>query len=135
MDIDFLARARSLAPELTALRHEIHRFPEPGNAEERTAALIEKTLRALGIEAYRPFGTAVVGVLRGALPGPCAASCSTVWRPWWGGSSLRRISSPAPPLRWIVWMGSWWFDKWKTGCGMYFPTAGFLYWEIQLTFP
>ena len=73
MDIDFLARARSLAPELTALRHEIHRFPEPGNAEERTAALIEKTLRALGIEAYRPFGTAVVGVLRGALPGPCAA--------------------------------------------------------------
>ena len=38
MDIDFLARARSLAPELTALRHEIHRFPEPGNAEERTAA-------------------------------------------------------------------------------------------------
>lgn len=73
MDIDFLARALSLAPELTRLRHEIHRFPEPGNAEERTAALIEKTLCALGIEAYRPFGTAVVGVLRGALPGPCAA--------------------------------------------------------------
>lgn len=70
---DFLTRAASLASELAGLRHEIHRFPEPGNAEERTARLIEKYLRALDIEVQRPFGTAVVGVLRGGLLGPCAA--------------------------------------------------------------
>ncbi len=73
MYIDFLTRAREIEPELTGLRHEIHRFPEPGNAEERTARLIEATLRALNIETQRPFGTAVVGTLRGELPGKCAA--------------------------------------------------------------
>ncbi len=73
MDTDFLTRARALAPELTELRHELHRFPEPGSAERRTSALIEKTLRALDIEVRRPCGTAVVGVLRGGLPGGCAA--------------------------------------------------------------
>ncbi len=73
MDTDFIPRAREIAPELTGLRHEIHRFPEPGNAEERTAALIERKLRALDIEVQRPFGTAVVGVLRGGVPGKCAA--------------------------------------------------------------
>lgn len=74
MDTDFLARAREIGPELTGLRHEIHRFPEPGNAERRTAALIEKTLRELDIEVVeRPCGTAVVGVLRGGAGGRCAA--------------------------------------------------------------
>ena len=73
MDTDFLTRAQGLARELTALRHELHRFPEPGNAEERSSRLIEDSLRALDIEVQRPFGTAVVGVLRGALPGKCAA--------------------------------------------------------------
>lgn len=73
MDIDFLTRSRGVAPLLTGLRHELHRFPEPGNAEERTSQLIEGALRTLGIEVQRPFGTAVVGVLRGAFPGKCAA--------------------------------------------------------------
>lgn len=73
MESDFLSRARAAAPELEQLRHEIHRHPEPGNGEVRTAALVESTLRSLGVEVYRPFGTAVVGVLRGGLPGRCAA--------------------------------------------------------------
>ena len=73
MDTAFLSRARDISPELTGLRHEIHRFPERGNAELRTAALIEKTLREFDIEVQRPCGTAVVGVLRGGLSGRCAA--------------------------------------------------------------
>jgi len=73
MDTAFLSRAAVLAPELTRLRHELHRFPEPGNREERTANLIETRLRELGIDTFRPFGTAVVGLLRGAAPGACAA--------------------------------------------------------------
>lgn len=73
MENDFLSHARALAPELAELRHEIHRHPEPGNAEERTARLIESSLRALDIEVCRPFGTAVVGILRGGAHGKCAA--------------------------------------------------------------
>ena len=73
MDTDFLTRARGIARPLAAVRHELHRFPEPGNAEERASRLIAENLRALDIEVQRPFGTAVVGVLRGALPGKCAA--------------------------------------------------------------
>jgi len=56
----------------TELRREIHRHPELGFEEVRTAALIERELEALGIEHRRVATTGVVGVVRGAGNGPVA---------------------------------------------------------------
>ena len=45
-----------------------------GNREFRTAKLIADHLRSLGIEVKEGVGkTGVVGILRGAKPGPCIA--------------------------------------------------------------
>lgn len=54
---------------VTALRREIHRLPELGFEEHRTAALVERELDALGIAHRRMVGTAVVGIVRGERPG------------------------------------------------------------------
>ena len=37
---------RALEPELVAIRHDIHRHPEVGFEETRTAALVAERLRA-----------------------------------------------------------------------------------------
>ncbi|GAC1412903.1 MAG: amidohydrolase [Candidatus Velthaea sp.] len=52
-----------------AVRREIHRFPELGFEEERTAAIVERELDQIGVEHRRLAITGVVGVIRGALPG------------------------------------------------------------------
>jgi metal-dependent amidase/aminoacylase/carboxypeptidase family protein len=62
--------ARSSLPELVRLRREIHQYPEMGFQEKRTAALIEKTLKSAGVETKRVCGTGVVGLVKGAKPGP-----------------------------------------------------------------
>ena len=51
--------------EIMGLRETIHRHPEMGNREYRTADLIESYLGSLGIETERLLDTAVKGVLRG----------------------------------------------------------------------
>ncbi len=66
------AIAPDVAERAIALRREIHRFPELAFEEERTAALVERELDALGIERRRLARTGVVGVVRGALPGRVA---------------------------------------------------------------
>lgn len=73
MDIDYLAEAHRLSGELSALRREFHREPELGNHEFKTAARIEHYLQELGISAERILETAVVGRLKGTLPGPLIA--------------------------------------------------------------
>ncbi len=56
--------------ELVAVRRAIHRHPEPGFQETRTAALIRARLKSYGVE-HRPLcGTGTVGLVRGARPGP-----------------------------------------------------------------
>jgi amidohydrolase len=52
-------------------RRDIHQNPELGNREFKTAKLIADHLRSLGIEVKEGVAkTGVVGILRGAKPGP-----------------------------------------------------------------
>jgi amidohydrolase len=59
----------AIAEHAIMVRREIHRHPELGFEEERTAAIVERELDALGIEHRRVAKTGVVGVIRGELPG------------------------------------------------------------------
>jgi amidohydrolase len=53
-------------------RRTVHQHPELGNREFNTAKLIAGHLRSLGLEVKEGIGkTGVVGILRGAKPGPC----------------------------------------------------------------
>jgi hippurate hydrolase len=57
-------------PELAAIRQDIHAHPELGMEETRTAALVARELRALGIEVTEGVGKlGVVGTIRGTRPG------------------------------------------------------------------
>ncbi|HEY5635866.1 MAG TPA: M20 aminoacylase family protein [Burkholderiales bacterium] len=52
-------------PDMTAWRRDIHAHPELGFEEQRTAALVAKTLKSFGIEVHEAVGrTGVVGVLK-----------------------------------------------------------------------
>ena len=56
------------------LRHQIHKYPELGNREFKTAKLVAEHLRSLGIEVETDIAyTGVVGVLKGNKPGPVVA--------------------------------------------------------------
>jgi hippurate hydrolase len=55
----------ALWADLRSLRQDLHRHPEFGFAEHRTAALVARRLRALGLEVAEGIGgTGVVGTLR-----------------------------------------------------------------------
>ena len=59
------------AESLRELRRDLHRHPELGYREFRTAQIVEDALRAAGCEQVRRYtGTGVAGVLRGGKPGP-----------------------------------------------------------------
>jgi metal-dependent amidase/aminoacylase/carboxypeptidase family protein len=48
-----LERARSLAPDLVALRRDLHRHPELAFQERRTAEVVASRLEALGLTVRR----------------------------------------------------------------------------------
>lgn len=55
-------------------RHDFHQNPELGNREFRTSKIIAEHLKKLGIETKENVAkTGVVGILKGAKPGPCIA--------------------------------------------------------------
>jgi amidohydrolase len=55
-------------------RRDFHQNPELGNSETRTAGIVAKHLTALGIEVKTGVAkSGVVGLLKGALPGPTIA--------------------------------------------------------------
>ena len=57
-------------PELIAIRRDIHRHPETGFEERRTAAIVAENLRSWGLEVAEGIArTGVVGTLKGARPG------------------------------------------------------------------
>lgn len=68
------ASLRALEPRLIAIRRDLHRHPELSGAERRTSERIAAALRAAGIETRTGIGGyGVVGIVRGARPGPVVA--------------------------------------------------------------
>ena len=62
MNSNVLQRASELAPRLIETRRTIHRHPELGFREHRTAALVADTLQSLGVRVETGVGkTGVVG--------------------------------------------------------------------------
>ncbi|MCR6720238.1 MAG: amidohydrolase [Chitinophagaceae bacterium] len=63
-----------IEPKCIEWRHHIHQNPELGNREFNTAKMVADHLRSLGIEVQEKVAhTGVVGILRGAKPGPVIA--------------------------------------------------------------
>ncbi len=63
---ELLALARELHPKIRAWRRQIHRHPELGFTETRTAGLVTATLFDLGVETQTEVAkTGVVGLIRG----------------------------------------------------------------------
>jgi len=72
--LDLEALASAIEPRVVAWRRDFHQHPELGNRERRTSSIVAAHLRALGIEVKENVAhTGVVGLLRGALPGPTVA--------------------------------------------------------------
>src|SRR5258706_16088093 len=69
------AAAERLEAQVIAWRRDLHQPPELGNREFRTAAIVAAHLRELGFDEVRTevAHTGVVGLLKGALPGPVVA--------------------------------------------------------------
>jgi amidohydrolase len=70
MSSDLLESLTTYEPEMIAIRRDIHRHPETGFEEIRTAALVADKLRAFGLEVAEGIGkTGVVGTLKGDKAG------------------------------------------------------------------
>ena len=68
---DAAARVES---KVIAWRRDIHQHPELGNREVRTAGIVAKHLRSLGIDVTENVAhTGVIGVLKGGKPGKVVA--------------------------------------------------------------
>lgn len=68
------SKAEALQAKTNSWREQIHQHPELGNREFKTAKLVAAHLRSLGIEVQEGVAkTGVVGLLKGAKPGPCVA--------------------------------------------------------------
>lgn len=66
--------ADALEPKVIEWRRDFHANPELSNREFRTAGIVAKHLRALGMEVTTEVAhTGVIGILRGAHPGPVVA--------------------------------------------------------------
>ncbi|MEU6857291.1 M20 family metallopeptidase [Glycomyces sp. NPDC046736] len=69
--MDFREEAATIAPELIALRRELHKIPEIGLDLPKTQAAVLAALDGLGLEiTLGETSTSVTAVLRGGRPGP-----------------------------------------------------------------
>lgn len=67
-------KADALKDQVITWRRDFHEHPELGNHEVRTSAIVAKHLQSLGIEVQTGVATTgVVGILKGAKPGPVIA--------------------------------------------------------------
>jgi amidohydrolase len=72
--IDVERAAAGLRDKVVAWRRDFHQHPELGNREFRTSRIVAAHLKALGLEVTEEVAcTGVIGVLRGAHPGPMVA--------------------------------------------------------------
>lgn len=70
---DFLQEAQDLFEYTRNLRRDFHMHPELGFQEVRTAAIVAKELRQLGLEVSTGIAeTGVVALIEGSRPGPVA---------------------------------------------------------------
>ncbi len=70
MSAAIIDELKEYEPELIALRRDIHRHPEVGFEEVRTAKLVADTLRGWGVEVSEGIAkTGVVGTVKGKRPG------------------------------------------------------------------
>ncbi len=68
---DFKQEAAGLYDNLVRVRRDLHRHPELGFQEVRTAGIVAEALTGLGLEVQTGVGqTGVVALLEGARPGP-----------------------------------------------------------------
>lgn len=69
MDDRLLELAKAREGAVIAWRRQLHRFPELGGQEHRTAALVEDCARSLGLEVLRVGETNRIAVLETGKPG------------------------------------------------------------------
>ena len=70
----FDQQAKEIESKVIEWRRHFHQFPELSNRETKTGAYIAEHLKKLGIEVQYPVAkTGVVGLLKGAKPGPVIA--------------------------------------------------------------
>ncbi|MBQ7216267.1 MAG: amidohydrolase [Synergistaceae bacterium] len=69
MSIDFLREAESREQWLTEIRQTLHKNPEIGDKEYKTAEIIESVLDEIGITHHRVLDTGIAAKIDGALPG------------------------------------------------------------------
>jgi amidohydrolase len=73
-DARVLAAVERQTAAAVEVRRQIHQNPELGNREVKTAALVADRLKNLGLEVRTGIAhTGVVGILKGAKPGPVLA--------------------------------------------------------------
>jgi amidohydrolase len=66
--------AKEIEPKVIEWRRHFHQYPELSNRETKTAAKVAEHLKSLGIEVQTGVAkTGVVGILKGAKPGPVIA--------------------------------------------------------------
>lgn len=67
--------AKALESRVIAWRRDLHQHPELGNREFRTSGIVAEHLKKLGLDEVRTgvAHTGVVGLLKGARPGPVVA--------------------------------------------------------------
>jgi len=71
---ELLRRAEALLGRIVEWRRALHKWPELGYQEERTAAYVAQALSSMGLEVTTGVAkTGVVGLLRGAAPGRTVA--------------------------------------------------------------
>ncbi|MEO8100989.1 MAG: amidohydrolase [Betaproteobacteria bacterium] len=75
LDTIIARHADQINEKVIAWRRDLHANPELGNREFRTGALVAAHLKSLGFDEVKEkvAYTGVVGVLKGARPGPCVA--------------------------------------------------------------
>ncbi len=66
--------AKQVEPKVVEWRRQFHQFPELGNREFKTAEKVASHLKSIGLEVRTGIAyTGVLGILRGAKPGPVVA--------------------------------------------------------------